>query len=68
VKLLSKFNKDGKMRQSLINRIQFLTRDVPTTFREFETDNRDQDKSDLEEAFYCLEDRENFFKVNAICL
>jgi hypothetical protein len=42
VKLLSKFNKDGKMRESLINPIQLLTRDVPTTFRKFETDYIDQ--------------------------
>jgi hypothetical protein len=35
VKLLSKFNKDGKMKETIINRIQILTADVPTSFREF---------------------------------
>jgi hypothetical protein len=68
VKLLSKFNKDGSMRQLLINRIQLLTRDVPTTFREFETDYRDQDKPILEEAFYCLDDRERNLKEKASCV
>jgi hypothetical protein len=68
VKLLSKFNKDGEMKELLINRIQLLTADVPTTFREFETDYRDQDKLDLEETFYCLEDREKNLKEKASCV
>jgi hypothetical protein len=68
VKLLSKFNKDGKMRESLINRIILVTADVPTTFCEFETDYRDQDKPDLEEAFYYLEDREKNLKDKANCV
>jgi hypothetical protein len=38
VKLLSTFNKDGRMRELLINRIQFLTKEIPTTFRELKTD------------------------------
>jgi hypothetical protein len=46
------------MRESLINQIQLLTKDIPTTFREFLTDYRDQNKPDLEEALYCLDDRE----------
>jgi hypothetical protein len=58
VKLLSTFNKDGRMRELLINRIQFLTKEIPTTFRELKTDYWDQNKPDLEEAFYCLDDRE----------
>jgi hypothetical protein len=68
VKLLSKFNKEGSMRQLHVNRIQLLTRDVPTTFREFETDYRDQDKPDLEEAFYCLDDRERNLKEKTSCV
>jgi hypothetical protein len=68
MKLLSTFNKDRSMRQSLINRIQLLRRDVPTTFRKFKTDYRDQDKPDLEEAFYCLDDRERNLKEKTSCV
>jgi hypothetical protein len=35
---LSKFNKDGKIKETIINRIQLLTADVPTSFRKFEID------------------------------
>jgi hypothetical protein len=58
VKLLSKSNKDGTMKETIIKRIQLLAADVPTTFCEYKTDYRDQDKPNLEEAFYCLEDWE----------
>jgi hypothetical protein len=68
VKLLSKFNKDGTMKESFITRIQLLTADVPTTFHEFETDHRDQDKPNLEEAFYCLEEREKNLKDKTSCV
>jgi hypothetical protein len=42
VKLLSKFKKDGRMRESLINRIQLLKAEIPISFRQFETDYKDQ--------------------------
>jgi hypothetical protein len=68
VKLLSKSNKDGTMKETIINRIQLLMADVPTTFRKYKTDYRDQDKPNLEEAFYCLEDREKNLKEKACCV
>jgi hypothetical protein len=68
VKLLSKFNKDGRMGELLINRIQLLTKEITITFREFETDCRDQDKPDLEEAFYCLDDREINLREKTSCV
>jgi hypothetical protein len=68
VKLLSKFNKDGRMRESLINRIQLLTAEIPISFREFETDYRYQDKPDLEEAFCCLGDRERNLRAKTSCV
>jgi hypothetical protein len=66
VKLLSKFNKDGKMKETIINRIQLLTADVPTSFREFEIDYKDQDNPNL--AYYCLDDREKNLKEKACCI
>jgi hypothetical protein len=68
VKLLSKFNKDGRMRESLINRIQLLTAEIPISFCEFETDHRDQEKLDLDEAFYCLGDRERNVRATTSCV
>jgi hypothetical protein len=68
VKLLSKFNKDGKMKETIINRFQLLTADVPTSFRKFEIDYRDHDKLNLDEAFYCLEDREKNLIKKACCI
>jgi hypothetical protein len=53
VKLLSKFNKDSRMRELLIDRIQLLTAEIPISFREFETDYRDEEKPDLNDALYC---------------
>jgi hypothetical protein len=38
VKFLSKFNKDGSIKERIINQIQLLTADVPMSLREFETD------------------------------
>jgi hypothetical protein len=58
----------SRMRQLLINWIQLLTKDIPTTFREFETDYRDQNKPDLEEAFYCLDDRERNLREKTSCV
>jgi hypothetical protein len=68
VKLLSKFNKDGTMKELLITRIQLLTADATKTFCEFEPDYRDKDKRNLEEAFYCLEEREKNLKDKASCV
>jgi hypothetical protein len=68
VKLLSKFNKDGKMKETIINQIQLLTADVPTSFREFKIDYRDQDKRSLDEAYYCLEDREKNLREKLCCI
>jgi hypothetical protein len=68
VKLLSKSNKDGKMKETIINPIQLLTADVPTSFGEYETDYRDQDKPNLDEAYYCLEDREKNLREKACCV
>jgi hypothetical protein len=68
VKLLSKFNKDGRMWESLINQIQLFTKEIPITFREFETDYRVQDKPDLDEALYCLDDWERNLREKTSCL
>jgi hypothetical protein len=65
VKLLSKFKKDGKMKETIINRIQQLTADVPTSFRKFETDYKDQDSPNLDNAYYCLDDQEKNLKEKA---
>jgi hypothetical protein len=56
------------MRESLINRIQLLTKEIPMTFHEFETDYRDQEKPDLEEAFHCLDDRERNLREKTSCV
>jgi hypothetical protein len=64
----SKFNKDGKMKETIINPIQLLTADVPTSFREFKTDYKDQDSPNLDEAYYCLDNREKNLKEKACCV
>jgi hypothetical protein len=56
------------MKETIINRIQLLTADVPTSFREYKTDYRDPDKPNLEEAYYCLEDRETNLREKACCV
>jgi hypothetical protein len=65
VKLLSKFNKDGKMKETIINQIQLLTADVPTSFPKFETDYKDQDSPNLDKEYYCLDDREKNLEKKA---
>jgi hypothetical protein len=67
VKLLSKSNKEGTMKKTIINQIQLLTADVPTSFSEYEIDYRDQDKPNLDEAYYCLEDREKNIREKECC-
>jgi hypothetical protein len=68
VKLLSKFIKDGKMKETIINQIQLLTADVPTSFREFEIDYKDQDNPNFDEAYYCLDDGEKNLMEKACCV
>jgi hypothetical protein len=68
VKLLSKSNKDGTMKEMIINWIQLLKAYVPTSFHEYEIDYRDQDKPNLDEAYYFLEDWEKNLREKACCV
>jgi hypothetical protein len=56
------------MKETTINRIQLLTADVPMSFRKFETDYKDQDSPNLDEAHYCLDDREKNRREKACCV
>jgi hypothetical protein len=42
--------------------------DVPTSFREFEADYKDQDSPNLDNAYYCLDDWEKNLKEKACCV
>jgi hypothetical protein len=67
-KLFIKFNKDSKMKETIINQIQLLTADVPTSLRKFETDYKDQDSPNLDEAYYCLDDQEKNLREKESCV
>jgi hypothetical protein len=56
------------MKETIINRIKLLMADVPTSFREFETDYKDQDSPNLDKAYYCPDDREKNLREKACCV
>jgi hypothetical protein len=56
------------MKETINNQIQILTADVPTSFRKFKTDYKDLDSLNLDDAYYCLDDREKNLKEKACCV
>jgi hypothetical protein len=56
------------MREWLIDHIQLLTAEIPISFCEFKTDYKDQEKPVLNDALYCLSNRERNFRAKTSCV